>query len=118
VHDNHGPFAGILAFPGDNCLITMNTSNSNAGFGIATIEGNRCTVSLNTASNNGRGGIDVAATFSGGTGHLVTWNVALNNGGFDFAVNCPSNVTNNDSTNGFPTSYDLIGTGCNTVNND
>jgi hypothetical protein len=121
-HDN--VFAGITGF-GDNCLITANTANSNTEFGIVTgppaeppgASGNRCTVSFNTANDNGRIGIDAGASF-GGTGHLVTGNVALDNGEFDYAVLCPSTVTNNDSTNGFPASYLLFDIGCHTVNNN
>ena len=77
--------------------------------------GNRCTISFNTASNNAGRGISAGS----GSGHLVTGNVALNNAlDLDYEINCPSTVTNNDSTNGFPASYDLQGTGCHTANND
>ena len=79
--------------------------------------GNKCTVSYNTANDNGIVGID--AGDSGGTGHLITQNVALHNGAtIDFAIDCPSNVTNNTSTAAFPTSYLLNGTGCHLVNNN
>ena len=77
--------------------------------------GNRCTISFNTASNNPGAGIRTAF----GSGHLVTGNVALNNAlGLDYSISCPSTVTNNASTNGFPASYDLEGTGCKTVGNE
>jgi parallel beta helix pectate lyase-like protein len=115
AHDNAQ--VGIAAF-GDNCLITMNTANNNDGFGIVTINGNRCTVSYNTASNNGFVGIDVGAGDLGGTGHLVTQNVALDNDIVDYTIKCPSDVTNNTSTNGFPASYEIDGTGCHFVNNN
>ena len=61
-------------------------------------------------------GIDAGFAF-GGTGHLVTHNVALDNTVADYGVNCPSDVTFNDSTKGLHDSYDLNGTGCHTVNN-
>ena len=70
----------------------MNTASDNDQFGIIT-DGNKCTVSYNTASNNGSAGIDAGASF-GGTGHLVTHNVALGNasgsGSFDYGINCPA----------------------------
>jgi hypothetical protein len=85
-------------------------------------------VSYNTASNNSVG---ISAL---GSGHLVTHNVALNNNSnvgclgvspsclvalnVDFEIDCPSTVTYNDSTNGFPASYVLNGTGCHTANNN
>jgi len=102
---------------GANCLITMNTANSNHNTGIETGGGNKCTVSLNTTSNNAFYGI-VAGTSNGGSGHLVTQNVALGNGSLDYLINCPSTVTYNDSTNGFPASYGFSGAGCHTVNNN
>jgi len=49
---------------------------------------------------------------------LVTGNVALNNGPEDYRAQCPSTVTNNDSTNRFPASYRLEGNGCHVVNNN
>ncbi len=113
-HDN--VFAGISTAFGDNCLITSNTASSNAEFGII-IDGNKCTISFNTARNNGQIGIDAGASVAG-TGHLVTGNVALNNSIVDFGINCPSDVTNNDSTNGLPASYVLFGSGCHLVNNN
>jgi parallel beta-helix repeat protein len=106
-HHNQG--LGIIAI-GDNCLITMNTANLNDSEGIR-INGNKCTVSYNTASNNQDVGIRTIL----GSGHLVTHNVALNNA---FSIVCPSTVTYNDSTNGFPASYNLVGPGCHTANND
>ena len=123
AHDNE--VVGILA-TGDNCLITMNTANSN-GSGIMTAhgvtDGDKCTVSYNTANDNRFVGIDAGVTFGLGTGHLITQNVALHNGTVefgevDFAINCPSTVTNNNSTNGFPASYLLDGTDCHLVNNN
>jgi len=98
---------------GDNCLVTMNTANANGTDGIV-LAGNKCTVSYNTANGNGNVGI----AFVVGTGELITQNVALNNSAFDYEFGCPSDVTNNDSTNGFPASYLLFGTGCHTVNNN
>ena len=93
----------------------MNTANANLD-GIV-VEGNKCTVSYNTASNNGFVGIE-----ADGTGHLITQNVAMNNGSLfgeplDYQINCPSTVTNNTSTNGFPTSYEIFGTDCHLANN-
>ena len=115
-------FVGIFA-AGDNCLLTMNTANFNVStfglsFGIVTAFANKCTVSYNTASNNGGIGIDAGAEF-GGNGHLVNHNVALNNA-VDYVIRCPSDVTNNTSTNGFPASYLTTGppTGCRFVNNN
>jgi hypothetical protein len=110
AHNNR--LYGIFA-DGDKCLITMNTANFNGFAGILAF-GNRCTESFNTANNNTQNGI-----LTTGSANLVTGNVALNNtSGIDYLVQCPSTVTNNDSTNGFPTFYDLIGTGCHTANND
>jgi parallel beta-helix repeat protein len=111
AHDN--TIIGIAVF-GDNCLITANTANTNGPLdGIVTL-GNRCTISFNTASNNAGRGISAG----GGSGHLVTGNVALNNAlGLDYEINCPSTMTNNESTNGFPVSYLLNGTDCHLVNN-
>ena len=123
AHDNE--FVGILA-TGDNCLITMNTANSN-GFGIMTApgvtDGNKCTVSYNTANDNRFVGIDAGVTFGLGTGHLITQNVARDNGTIefgevDFAINCPSTVNPQTTPpTAFPMSYLLNGTGCHTVNN-
>jgi Periplasmic copper-binding protein (NosD) len=128
-HDNGS--AGITT-SGDNCLITANTVNGNGFFGGILVQGNRCTISFNTANNNRGPGISAgAADF--GSGHLVTHNVALNNNSnvgclgvsaclvnnsVDFVIGCPSTVTDNDSTNGFPASYDLQGPGCHTTNNN
>jgi hypothetical protein len=108
-HDNIS--IGIAA-TGDHCLITMNFANGN-GTGIAA-GGNKCTVSHNTANSNGSAGI-VAGYSDGGTGHLVTRNTAINNGDVDFAIACPSDVTNNTSSGG---SYNFIGPGCHLVNNN
>ena len=122
AHNN--AIVGLLA-TGGNCLITRNTANFN-GVGIQTGNGlrigDRCTVTHNTASDNTFTGIDAGATF-GGVGHLVTRNVTLANGlgefGVgDYVINCPSTVTYNTSTNGFPESYDLVGNGCQTVGNE
>jgi parallel beta-helix repeat protein len=113
AHDNRD---GIRAVGADNCLITANTASSNVA-AIVVANSNRCTISFNTANDNERFGIVAGAGF--GTGHLVTGNVALNNreGMFDYQIGCPSTVTNNDSTKGFPASYDLLGNGCKTSNN-
>jgi parallel beta-helix repeat protein len=108
VHNNQ--HEGIKS--AGNCLITMNTASANQ-VGIDLGSGNKCTVSYNTASHNTFAGIRAL-----GTGHLVTHNVAMNNGFVDYVINCPSDVTNNDSTDGFPDSYDINGTGCHFVNND
>jgi hypothetical protein len=121
VHDNRD--TGIIAV-GDYCLVTMNTANKN-GAAIATVTEDRpgalgrCTVSFNTVNNSLRFGIRVDP-FEDGSGHLVTRNVVLNtqNGGPDYTITCPSDVTFNTSTNGFPTSYELSGKGCKTVGND
>jgi|SRR5215471_4427101 len=112
THDN---IDGIFAF-GGNCLITMNTANFNRTSGITTTVGDKCTVSYNTANNNSAIGIAVGVS-SAGNGRLVTQNVALGNGDFDYEVHCPSTVTNNVSTNGFPDSYFLPGSGCLTTDN-
>ena len=94
-HDNIS--IGIAAL-GDHCLITRNFANGNGGSGIAAF-GNKCTVSFNTANSNGVEGID-AGVASGGTRHLVTGNTAINNADVDFAIACPSDVTNNRSSGG------------------
>jgi parallel beta-helix repeat protein len=128
-HDNGS--VGIFT-SGDNCLITASTANGNVFAGIL-VESKRCTISFNTANNNRGPGISAGAADSG-SGHLVTHNVALNNNSIvgclgvsaclvnssniDFRIGCPSTVTDNDSTNGFPASYDLQGTGCHTTNNN
>ena len=94
----------------------MNTANQNPGPGIGA--GERCTVSYNTANDNSGFGI-----IAFGSRSLVTHNTAVNNGsaqpGFfvDFDVACPSDVTFNDSTHGFPDSYTLEGNGCKTNGN-
>jgi hypothetical protein len=108
-HDNIS--VGIAAL-GDHCLITMNFANGNGQSGI--VAGNKCTVSYNTANSNGVEGID-AGDAGGGTGHLVTKNTAINNADVDFAIACPSDVTNNTSSGG---SYNFIGPGCHLVNNN
>src|SRR5262249_53468763 len=111
--NSHNNLLRGIFVEGDNSLVTMNTANSNGQHGIQ-LEGSRGTASYNTA--NGNGGVGI---FTGSTGHLITQNVALNNSNFDYAFNCPSDVTNNTSTNGFPSSYDVInGTGCHFVNNN
>ena len=75
-------------------------------------------MSYNTVKNSFSGGIQVDAAEDGDR-HLVTRNVVVNtSNGPDYTVNCPSDVTFNTSTNGFPTSYDLLGTGCKTVGNE
>ena len=113
-HDNTS--IGIAAL-GDHCLITMNFANGNGTLGLGAgivVGGNKCTVSYNTANGNGFTGID-----SGGTGTLVTRNTATNNADVDFGIVCPSDVTNNTSTNGFPASYDLQGTpACKALGNE
>jgi hypothetical protein len=105
-------FAGITA--GANCLVTMNTASDNVDLSIGILVGDKCTVSYNTANGNANAGI------TAGFRSLVTHNTAVNNRGglSDFAVRCPSDVTFNTSTNGFPTSYFLDGTGCKTVGNE
>jgi hypothetical protein len=114
AHDNGLGISSV----GDNCLITMNTANFNT-VGIALPDANKCTVSYNTASNNSDVGIGAGGVSVGGSGHLVTQNVAMNNGSFfDYTINCPSTVTNNTSTNGFPTSYLINGTDCHLANNN
>ena len=114
---HHNGDFGIFAL-GNNCLITMNFANFNGFVGIDTGPSNRCTISYNTASNNAEAGID-AGLLLRGSGHLVTQNIAQDNdGGLDYAVNCPGAVTNNTSTLGFPTSYELGSAGCQTVNNN
>lgn len=102
---------------GDKCLVTLNISNDNTravlgGTGIGT--GEKCTVSLNTANKNKRQGISV------GSGSLVTHNTATDNlPNEDFFVLCPSDVTHNTSTAGFPASYVLdTPPPCHTVGND
>jgi hypothetical protein len=110
-HDNSGD--GISA--GRNCVITMNTANNN-NVGIRAA-GNGCTVSYNTVMNNGSGGI-VTGGFEAATNQNITDNVAMDNGtaiddaGIDYEISCPSIVTNNQSTSGFPLSYRLSGRGC------
>ena len=84
-------------------------------FGIIT-DGDKCTISYNTANENGERGIDAGHSF-GGTGNLVTHNVAKDNGVADYGVNCPSDVTFNVSTFGIG-SYQLSGSGCHTANNN
>jgi len=111
---HHNGAFGIIAESSSNCLITMNIANAN-GTGIETAFGNKCTVSFNTSSNNGNG---INAGLFGGNGHLVTQNVALSNSANDYGIACPSDVTNNTSTNGFPASYAFSGSGCHTVNNN
>lgn len=76
-------------------------------------------VSYNTANDNRFFGIFASQ------GSLVTHNTAMNNNretpGFefkDFAAACPSTVTFNTSTKGFPASYSLVGNGCQTVGNE
>jgi len=108
VHNN---FHGIIA-RGDNDLVTMNTVTANID-GIILQNGDKSTVSYNTVSGNNTG----ISTFDG-VGYLITRNVALNNSSIDYSIDCPSDVTFNESTLGFPTSYDLNGTGCKTPGND
>ena len=133
-------FLGIVA--GERCTVSHNDANGNDIRGIAV--GTKSLVTSNAANNNSLLGItvscpstvtnntatgnDLATTPSKGTGrgitardgsgHLVTGDVALNNAlGLDYAIDCPSTVTNNESSNGFPASCDLVGPGCRTVNN-
>jgi hypothetical protein len=94
-HDNAN---GIEAV-GDNCLITMITANENFFSGI-NVFGNKCTVSYNTANNNSSTGI--FAPFS--ARHLITRNVALNNGNHDYSIGCPSD----DSTTTRPTASRVL----------
>jgi parallel beta-helix repeat protein len=110
---NKNTAGGIVA--GAACLVTMNTANGNGpGGGVEGIRtSGGCTVSYNTANDNEGNGI---ATL--GTRDLVTHNTAVNNGSHDFLANCPSDVTFNTSSAGFPASYDLIGTGCHAVGNE
>jgi hypothetical protein len=122
---NGNGLAGILA--GENCLVTMNTANDNghvnvvvelAFFQNGIMIGRRCTASYNTANGNRLLGV-----VGVGTGSLLTQNTAINNNTAavepkDFAAACPSTLTFNDSTNGFPASYVLNGNGCHTANNN
>ena len=122
---NGNGLAGILA--GENCLVTMNTANDNghvnvvaelAFFQKGIMIGRRCTASYNTANGNRLFGV-----VGLGTGSLLTQNTAINNNTAavepkDFAAACPSTLTFNDSTNGFPASYVLNGNGCHTANNN
>jgi hypothetical protein len=108
----HHNSQGIVV-QGDKSLVTMNTANFNSGVGIQ-VRGTKGTVSYNTASRNGTAGITAIVA----SDHLITRNVALNNGLVDYGISCPSDVTFNESTDGFPTSYNLFGTGCHTANND
>ena len=108
----HHNSQGIVV-EGDKSLVTMNTANFNSGVGIQ-VRGTKGTLSYNTASMNGTAGITATVA----SNHLITRNVALNNGLVDYGMNCPSDVTYNDSTNGFPASYELIGSGCKTVGNE
>jgi hypothetical protein len=96
---------------GGNCLITMNTANANLQHGIVA-SGDRCTVSYNTAREN----LFVGIAVGGGAPHLITRNVALDNA-IDYGIVCPSDVTYNESTNGFPASYERVGTGRHFVDN-
>jgi hypothetical protein len=121
---NGNGLAGILA--GENCLVTMNTANDNghvnvvvelAFFQHGIIIGPRCTASYNTANGNRLFGV-----LGLGTGSLLTQNTAINNNTAavepkDLGAACPSTVTYNDSTNGFPASYALDGNGCKTNGN-
>jgi hypothetical protein len=105
-------FIGIWA-NGDNCLVTMNTVGD-TGNSYNILTGNRCTVSYNTVNETGpHSSVGIAA----GTANLVTRNTSVNTDR-DFVVQCPSTVTFNTSTKGFPASYLLIGNGCQTVGND
>ena len=97
-----------------NCLITQNTVDFNFAEGIGT-QGN-CTVSYNTATFNGGHGISAGGD-DGGSGNLVTHNIARFNGDIDYNVQCPSTVTFNTSSSGFPGSYNFVGTGCHVSNN-
>ena len=104
---------------GPNCLVTMNSVINNnilgqeGGAGIVTAL--PCTISFNTASQNNLVGI-----LAEDPGSLVTKNTATDTAGVDFAFACPSTVTFNISTNGFPASYSIFGTGtgCKTVGNE
>lgn len=110
---NNNRNVGISADP--NCLVTKNTANENGsnlpGWGIIAYAG--CTVSYNTARNNTAYGIYASETTT-----LITHNTAVKNSVSDFHLACPSNVTYNTSTNGFPASYMLLGNGCKTVGNE
>jgi hypothetical protein len=70
-------------------------------------------VSYNTANNNGDDGI-TAGGDDGGDHTLDTGNIAMNNVDQDFDIACPSTVTNNDSNGG---TYNFVGNGCHTSNN-
>lgn len=112
VHDNSG--WGIVA-NGDNCLVTQNTLNGNS-HGMQVGNGSKGTVSYNTVNQSPGTGIEVGFNF--GAGYLVTRNVVLNSGQIDYRISCPSDVSFNTSTNGFPASYDLQGSGCKTPGNE
>jgi parallel beta-helix repeat protein len=105
-----------ISIAASNCLVTMNSANNNGDVGIFTKIGH-CTVSFNTANNNGGAGIVVSATHN-----LVTQNTAMGNNGdsdIDFRIQCPSDVTFNTSSAGFPASYQLTSSpACRTAHNE
>jgi hypothetical protein len=105
---HHNGFGIVNIF--EDCLITKNTANDN----VTGITVSKCTVSYNTANNNVSLGIIVYRRHS-----QVTRNVALDNGFRDYYfLECPIDVTYNESTNGFPVGYEWFGSGCHFVNND
>ena len=115
---NNNPGGGMVMT--SNCLLTMSTANGNGADGgmdgIRTF--GRCTVSYNTANDNEGSGINSIGGFTFGSPSLITHNTAMNNGNLDFQVQCPSDVTFNTSTTGFPASYSLYDDpGCHTVGN-
>ncbi len=101
---------------GAHCLVTMNTANNNGLAGIfINGGGGDCTVSFNTTNNNGSFGI---TTEFSNAGDLITHHTAMGNGGTDFRVLCPSDVTFNTSS-GLPTSYQFLGSPpCHTAHNN
>src|SRR5215471_1899014 len=103
----HGTGQGINV-AANGSIVTMNIVDGNSS-GISYF-GNG-TVSSNTVTNNSNEGIFAEATA------LITHNVASDNGE-DYRIVCPSTITYNESTNGFPASYILEGDGCHTAHND
>jgi Right handed beta helix region len=100
---------------GDECLVTMNTANSNGRFGIGG-SARSCTISFNT-TNDSASAPGISMT-SNSTGQLITHNTAMRNTGVDFQIACPSDVTFNTSSFGFPASYHFTGSpACHTANN-
>jgi parallel beta-helix repeat protein len=114
---NNNGVAGIDVGSGAaNCLVTMNTANGNGLNGISLFGDRACTVSYNTTNDNGQLGVFVKNAPSKTL--LITHNTAVNNTDDDFRIVCPSTVTFNTSTHGFPTSYEIFGSGCQFVGNE